>query len=150
MSYALKFEICQEGNEIRRIVTDEQHVTIGRNIDSTLHVEDGDLDDLHTVVMQRDDGMIILLNYSKGCGTLLNGEPADSAIVREGDVFRCGKTTFRLLERMDRGHHRRPHLSQLPRAFRNRIVDALRHGLGNDSRLRAAYAVLRGRGSERR
>ena len=42
---------------------------------------------------------MVVLNYSRTCGTLLNGEPTESAVLREGDMLRCGDTVVKLLER---------------------------------------------------
>lgn len=63
--------------------------------------QNGGLEDLHSVVLQRDDGTVVVLNYSRGPGTLLNGERTESAVLSEGDELRCGDTTIRLLERRE-------------------------------------------------
>ena len=99
MKYQLAFEVSVGDGPARRLVTDETSVTIGRGPRAVVQSQDQSLDDLHSVVWQRDDGMVVLLNYSRRCGTLLNGEPTESAVLHEGDMLRCGDTVVKLLER---------------------------------------------------
>ncbi len=125
MRFVLKFEIRQDGADARSVVTGDQHIRIGRSIDASLQADDSQLDDLHSIVEQREDGMIVVQNHSQTGGTLLNGEPIASAVVREGDVIQCGATRFRFLERSVAADHRR-HRIGLKRAFHSRIVESLR------------------------
>lgn len=101
MGYLLSFEVSVRDGPVRTILTRESSVTIGRGRRAVLQSQDGGLEDLHSVVMQRDDGTMVLLNYSRGPGTLLNGESTESAVIREGDEIRCGDTTIRLVERLE-------------------------------------------------
>jgi len=99
VTYLLSFEIRVDGELRRSVMTDERNVTIGRSAGAVIQADDAALDDLHSVVLQQDDGTMVLLSYSDLQPTLLNGEPARSAHVSEGDVIQCGNTTVTLLER---------------------------------------------------
>lgn len=99
MVYVLAFEVTVGNGPPRRILTRETSVTIGRGRRAVVQSQDRSLEDLHSVVYQRDDGTVVLLNYSRECGTLLNGEPTQSAVLHEGDSLRCGDTVVKLLER---------------------------------------------------
>lgn len=125
MTYLLSFEIRVNGEYRRAVITDERSVTIGRSAGAVLQANDAALDDLHGVVLQQDDGTMVLLSYSETKPTLLNGEPASSAHVSEGDVIQCGNTTVTLLERRQAvpvGIRSRDHwLPNLVQSVRRRI-----------------------------
>ncbi len=99
MGYVLAFEVSVRGGPPRRILTRENNVTIGSGRRAVLTSHDGGLEDLHSVVLQRDDGTVVVLNYSRMNGTLLNGERTESAVLHEGDVLQCSETSIRLVER---------------------------------------------------
>lgn len=127
MSYLLEFEVSVGDGPSRRIVTREASVTIGSGSRAVLQSHDRSLEDLHSVVLQRDDGTLAVLNYSRGLGTLLNGEPTESARMREGDELCCGETRVRLLER--RATESGAGGARRPSALRDFVGWAIKRGL---------------------
>lgn len=126
MTYQLSFEIRVNGEYRRAVVTDERNVTIGRSAGAVLQIDDADLDDLHGVVLQQDDGTMVLLSYTENGATRLNGEPARSAHLSEGDVIECGNSSVTLLERRPVSGPRLGHADRwfpsLVRSVRSRLL----------------------------
>ncbi|MBX7061071.1 MAG: transglycosylase SLT domain-containing protein [Pyrinomonadaceae bacterium] len=91
----MKFLFVQEvDGEIREIVLEKEHTTIGRATDVDLQLDDQGLSRLNSTIYLDADTVRIVDNGSTN-GTLVNDEPAsaDGTILDDGDVVKMGSST---------------------------------------------------------
>ena len=101
MRHELLFGVQVYGQPVRRVLTHEENVTIGRGSKAIVRIDDPAVDELHCVISQQEDGKLVLHNYGTS-RTLLNGKPVNSDTVKSEDTIRCGSTTIKLLECRER------------------------------------------------
>src|SRR5690606_26753616 len=73
---------------------------IGRDLTCHLKLNDSKVSRIHALLEVRGDEIIFRDNHSTN-GSLLNGEPAQRAILKPGDVLTIGLSEIHLLENTD-------------------------------------------------
>ncbi len=72
-------------------------ISIGRHADNTIPIQDDRASRFHCVI-ERTGAAASLRDLKSRNGTKVNEQPVDSAVLRNGDVVRIGKTRFRFCD----------------------------------------------------
>jgi len=93
----LPFLILDKGGDEITFELDGEKITIGRGADNQIAIDDSKSSRTHCQVQLTDRGYLVEDLQSKN-GTLLNGEPVTSDLLRPGDRISIGKTHFTFQE----------------------------------------------------
>lgn len=86
-----------EGPDAGRLFTlSLDQITIGRNAENTIVLNDHAVSGVHTKIVRDEQGHFTLHDISSTNGTFLNGREQRAADLRDGDRIRIGSTTFAL------------------------------------------------------
>ena len=89
----LKLVLMLKNTEIKTIETDKETITIGRNNNSDIHINNLGVSKEHATIT-RQNGSYVIEDLSSTNGTLLNNEPITKAQLSGKDVITIGKHTL--------------------------------------------------------
>lgn len=94
----IEVKLSLKGRPIREFAFAEPRVTIGRDPQSQIFLDNPGISRCHAALIREEDGLYVHDQESAN-GTFLNEEPVRRALVRDGDRIRIGK--FLLLLKLD-------------------------------------------------
>jgi len=86
----LKLVLMLKNTEIKTIETDKETITIGRNNNSDIHINNLGVSKEHAKIT-RENGNYVIEDLNSTNGTLLNNEPVTKAGLSGKDVVTIGK-----------------------------------------------------------
>ena len=89
----LKIVLKLLGQELKTLETDKAEITIGRNENSDIHINNLGASKKHAKIIKRN-GHYIIEDLNSTNGTLLNNEPVTKAGLSGKDVVTIGKHTL--------------------------------------------------------
>lgn len=76
--------------EVKRIAINKAEITIGRDMDADLCIDNPGISRIHATVSFRD-GYFSLLDHGSSNGTYINGERVEESTLNDGDQIQIGK-----------------------------------------------------------
>ena len=92
----LKILIKLKDKELKTIETDKTQLTIGRNQNNDIYINNLGISKKHARIIRQDDAYIIE-DLGSTNGTLLNSKPVKKASLASDDIITIGKYSFSLL-----------------------------------------------------
>ena len=89
----LKIVLMLKNTELKTLETDKDSITIGRNINSDIQINNLGASKKHAAIT-RQDGTYFLEDLNSTNGTLLNNEPITKAVLSAKDVITISKHTL--------------------------------------------------------
>ncbi|MBI3071685.1 MAG: GGDEF domain-containing protein [Deltaproteobacteria bacterium] len=88
------FIVIQGSNVGRMYKLTEGDFVIGRGLSAHIRIDDDGVSRIHSQIIRRGDGAVVLEDAGSTNGTFLNGEKISSQVLADGDKVQIGRTTI--------------------------------------------------------
>ena len=125
-SRLLRIRLSLKGRPIRTFKFDKDSITIGRNPESDIFLDNQGISRDHCRIQKTDDGNHIVIDECSANGTFINDEPVQRSNLQHEDLIRVGKFSMWVGYEEDKRGNAMTDRQASPQLFEGTTV--LRHG----------------------